>query len=301
MPNGCQALVQQAPAAIFFVASIEVGMTTLNIIGGGRVGKTLGRLFHAAHVFQVQGVLTRSQPGALQASGFIGAGMAHSWLADMPQADVWMLAVPDAQIATVAVALADLAGSQPRPAMAFHCSGALSSGELAPLNRLGWHVASAHCLLSFAQPELALTQFANTPCALEGDVLAVPVLEAAFTQIGARCFTLSAEHKLLYHAGAVFATNFLPVLQDLAEQLWQHSGMPPELVLQLRERLLNNAVNNIVALGPQAALTGPAARGDQALVATQGQAVSRWNCDAGAAYQALSLLAGKMATRLPVS
>ena len=91
------------------------------------------------------------------------------------------------------------------------------------------------------------------------------------------------------------------MLQDLAEQLWQHSGMPPELVLQLRERLLNNAVNNIVALGPQAALTGPAARGDQALVATQGQAVSRWNCDAGAAYQALSLLAGKMATRLPVS
>lgn len=84
------------------------------------------------------------------------------------------------------------------------------------------------------------------------------------------------------------------MLQDLAEQLWQHSGMPDALVQQMRSTLLHNAVNNIVALGPKAALTGPAARGDMALVAAQGDAVTQWDSDAGAAYRALSVLAGKL-------
>jgi predicted short-subunit dehydrogenase-like oxidoreductase (DUF2520 family) len=115
------------------------------------------------------------------------------------------------------------------------------------------------------------------------------------TGIGAQCFKLAAQHKLLYHAGAVFATNFLPVLQYQAEQLWRHSGMPEALVQQMRATLLHNAVNNIIALGPQAALTGPAARGDNALVAAQAQALMQWDADAGTAYQALSQLAGKLA------
>jgi predicted short-subunit dehydrogenase-like oxidoreductase (DUF2520 family) len=63
----------------------------------------------------------------------------------------------------------------------------------------------------------------------------------------------------------------------------------------MRSTLLHNAVNNIVALGPQAALTGPAARGDLALVAAQGDAVTLLDTDAGAAYQVLSRLAGKLA------
>jgi predicted short-subunit dehydrogenase-like oxidoreductase (DUF2520 family) len=168
---------------------------------------------------------------------------------------------------------------------------------LAPLQIKGWQVASAHCLLSFAQPQLALTQFAGTPCALEGEAAALATLRPLFTRLGAQCFDLASADKLLYHAGAVFATNFLPVLQDLAEQLWQHAHMPPELAQQLRAKLLQNAVNNIVQLGPQAALTGPAARGDTALVSQQAQAVAQWQPQAGEAYLALSALAQQLAGR----
>jgi predicted short-subunit dehydrogenase-like oxidoreductase (DUF2520 family) len=209
----------------------------------------------------------------------------------MRPADVWMLAVPDGQIKPTATALArlDLA-----PALVFHCSGALGSAELVALENKGWQTASAHCLLSFADPSAAVTQFANTPCALEGHVQALAELQMLFTRLGAQCFNLAAADKLLYHAGAVFATNFLPVLQDLAEQLWQRANMPPELARQMRATLLNHAVNNIVNLGPQAALTGPAARGDTALVAAQGDAVAQWNPQAGEAYQALSQLAKQL-------
>jgi predicted short-subunit dehydrogenase-like oxidoreductase (DUF2520 family) len=106
-----------------------------------------------------------------------------------------------------------------------------------------------------------------------------------------------AKDKLLYHAAAVFATNFLPVLQATADQLWRDSGMPDAIALQVREKLLHNAVTNILSLGPVAALTGPAARGDLALVQRQGEAVTAWDPATGDAYQALSRLAAKMASR----
>ena len=270
-------------------------MQSINIMGGGRVGQTLGRLLTQNTGYQVQAVLTRQASSAQAAVDFIGAGQAHTELQTMPSADLWMLAVPDGQIAPMAAALAELDGLP--PGLAFHCSGALCASELQALQDKGWQVASAHCLLSFAQPATALGQFAGTPCALEGDAQALPALRTLFTQLGAACFELASTDKLLYHAGAVFATNFLPVLQDLAERLWQHANMPPELARQMRATLLTNAVNNIVQLGPQAALTGPAARGDSALVAQQAQTVTDWDAQAGAAYKALSELAQQLAQR----
>ncbi|MDR3369445.1 DUF2520 domain-containing protein [Rhodoferax sp.] len=274
-------------------------MKTLNIIGAGRVGQTLGRLWMASGMYRVQEVIARSVESAGRAVDFIGGGQTSTDLAKMPDADVWMLSVPDTHIAPTAQALAALTtpAGPVRPALAFHCSGALSSDVLEPLRTAGWQVASCHPLLSFAQPELALAQFAGTPCALEGDAQAVAELQSALKHISAQCFTLAEQDKLLYHAGAVFATNFLPVLQHVAEQLWQHSGMPDDLIRQMRATLLQNAVNNIVALGPKAALTGPAARGDVALVTQQGQAVAEWNPDAGQAYAALSQLASQLARR----
>ena len=271
-------------------------MKTINLIGGGRVGQTLGRLIAQDGHYQVQDVLTRSNGSAAKAVAFMGCGRAISDLQQLRPADLWLLAVPDAQIAPTAQALAQLDLAM-APATAFHCSGALSTEELGPLTDKAWGLASAHCLLSFADPTVAITQFDGTPCALEGDAHSLAELKALFTRLGAHCFELAAADKLLYHAGAVFATNFLPVLQDLAEQLWQHTHMPPELVRKMRSTLLNNAVNNIVTLGPHDALTGPAARGDALLVARQGAAVAQWQAQAGVAYQALSELASQLARR----
>jgi predicted short-subunit dehydrogenase-like oxidoreductase (DUF2520 family) len=269
-------------------------MKSLNIIGCGRVGKTLARLWHDSGTYRVQDVLTRSASSAADAIAFIGAGHAVSELTDMRAAEAWMLAVPDRQIAQAASTLAQISGTHP-PGIAFHCSGALASGELDALRAQGWPVASAHCLLSFANPDSALQQFSGTPCALEGDSLATQELEPSFAAIGARCYALAAEQKLLYHAGAVFASNFAPVLQALANQLWATSAVPADVVAHLNATLLKNVVNNIQALGPAGALTGPAARGDVALVQRQGEAVTEWNATAGDAYRALSQLAARLA------
>ena len=271
-------------------------MKKINLLGSGRVGSTLARLWHEEGTFQVQDVLTQSLASATQAVGFIGAGQPVTALADLRDADLWMLAVPDRAISSVATALSQLNPWHTSP-IAFHCSGALSSSELVSLGQQGWKVASAHCLLSFATPSDAIHQFAGTPCALEGDALALGVLSAAFEQIGGHCFPLLEKNKLLYHAAAVFATNFLPVLQATADRLWHDSGMPHELAKQVRGKLLHNAVANILLLGPKGALTGPAARGDTALVQRQAEAVNAWDSPTSDAYKALSVLASTLATR----
>jgi predicted short-subunit dehydrogenase-like oxidoreductase (DUF2520 family) len=267
---------------------------TLNLVGCGRVGKTLGRLWQTQGVLQVQDVLTTSAASADAAVRFIGAGHAVPELAAMRPADYWLIAVPDRQIAASAAEMSRTLAAR-APATVFHASGALAAAELAPLQAHGWRPASAHCILSFANPEAALQQFPGTPCALEGDAAVVEALQPLFAAIGARCFTVQAEHKLLYHAAAVFGTNFLPVLQATAEALWLDSGVPAELLPQLRATLLRNAVDNVLALGPAGALTGPAARGDIALVERQGRVVAQWEPTIGAAYAALSELAARLA------
>lgn len=269
-------------------------MRTLNLVGCGRVGKTLGHLWHQHETLQIQDVLTTSTESAQAATAFIGAGRAVESLGQMRPADFWLMAVPDRHIAESASKMAQaLAGMA--PATAFHASGALGSAMLAPLRERGWHIASAHCILSFAAPAAAVQQFAGTPCGLEGDVSVREALQPIFAAIGAACFSVDADKKVLYHAAAVFGTNFLPVLQALAEDLWRDSGVPPELLPRLRTSLLRNAVDNVLALGPAGALTGPAARGDTALVQRQGQAVSQWDPAAGEAYRALSELALRLA------
>ena len=275
-------------------------LPTLNLIGAGRVGQTLAHLWTRHAVLQVQDVLTRSTARAQAALDFIApgasSGRALAHIADMRAADIWLLAVPDAQIAACAQDLARHAGQRgDASALAFHCSGAQSAELLMPLRDMGWSLASAHPVLSFASAQTAVAQFAGTPCALEGDAAACDTLRPLFTAIGGACFGVRSQDKVLYHAAAVLGTNFAPVLQALAEEAWRASGMPDALVLRLRERLLRNAVDNIVALGPQKALTGPAARGDHAAIARQADVVAAWDPQAAAAYRALSDLALRMA------
>jgi predicted short-subunit dehydrogenase-like oxidoreductase (DUF2520 family) len=275
----------------------------LNLVGAGRVGQTLARLWQRQGVFSVQDLCTTRLASAQAACASIGAGRAVDSLQAMRPADVWMLAVPDAQIGPVAQALAHVlagtgaANTPVMPATVFHCSGAQASDALAPLAALGWHSASAHCILSFASVDAAVAQFPGTACALEGDPRACDLLRPAFSAIGAQCFGVASADKLLYHAAAVFATNFLPVLQSVAEDAWRATGVPPELIPGLRARLLANAATNTTRLGPAGALTGPAARGDTAAIARQASAVSAWDAQAGTAYAALSALALRLAAQ----
>ncbi len=262
----------------------------LNIVGCGRVGRTLARLWHESACFEIGDVL--SPRSAAAAVDFIGGGRAVDSMQGLRTADVWMIATPDAAIEAAAC---EIALQNHAPATVFHCSGFHSSTLLRALIDRGWHAASVHPAMSFADPASALAQFAGTPCGIEGDAAAEVLLRQAFEEIGARCFDLSPQQKPLYHAAAVFSSNFVPVLQAIAIELWRSTEVPASLHADLTQALLEKAARNVVCMGPANALTGPAARGDQAVVREQFAALEAWNPSIAAAYRQLSELASQLA------
>ncbi len=258
---------------------------SLNLVGAGHVGRTLGRLFAAHGAFEVQQVLTRSADSALAAIAFIGAGQACNDLAQMRPARVWMLAVGDDAIAP---ACAALASSQPLTgAVVFHCSGAKASSELDAARAAGAYVASVHPVRSFADPQAVSNAFAGTWCGVEGDPEALAVLEPAFAAIGARLVRIDPAAKTVYHAAAVFASNYLVTVLDAALRAYAAAGVPESVARELARPLATEALANVFRIGPEAALSGPVARGDFATVARQQEAVTRWDPDTGRLYEAL--------------
>ncbi|GAB3470160.1 Rossmann-like and DUF2520 domain-containing protein [Massilia terrae] len=267
----------------------------LNIVGAGHVGRVLGRLFAQRGVFEVQDVLTRSRDSAQQAAGFIGAGHAVDGIGAMRPAPVWMLAVGDDQIAPVCVALAQ-AGLLAN-AVVFHCSGAKSSAELDAAAQAGAATASVHPIRSFADPQAVAAAFDGTFCGIEGAPAALALLGPAFEAIGARLVPIDAAAKTVYHAASVFASNYLVTVLDAALRAYQAAGIAPEVARRLAAPLATETLSNVLRLGPEAALSGPVARGDMATLARQQAAVSGWDAPTGELYAALAEATVELARR----
>ncbi|HEY5790893.1 MAG TPA: Rossmann-like and DUF2520 domain-containing protein, partial [Gammaproteobacteria bacterium] len=210
------------------------GPARLSVVGAGRLGRTLARLWADAGHFRIAAVACRTPVAAAAAAAFIGQGAACDRLQGLEPADAWLLGVPDDRLAGVA---ADLAASGAvRPGcVAWHCSGAHDAGLLAPLRDAGAHVASAHPMHSFADPAASLASFRGSWCALEGEPAALAVVRPAFSVLGARCVELDPRHKLLYHAAGVLAANGLVALLGRAGELLRAAGIPATDALPLLE------------------------------------------------------------------
>ncbi|MBN8431102.1 DUF2520 domain-containing protein [Microbulbifer salipaludis] len=263
-------------------------MHSLNIIGAGNLGRTLGRLWHERQVFRVGGICNRSLASAREAVAFIGAGSAATEIGAMAPADFWLIAVPDDHIEVAAQALAahlqrlpQHAGantpsptSTPTPTpVVFHCSGAMASSVLTDC--LPARIASAHPVHSFADPARSLHDLPGSYVALEGDASARSLLEEAFANLECSCITLTPEQKVLYHAGSVMACNYLTVLLDLSLRTFSAAGIDENTARQLLGPIVVKTAQNNIALGPQKALTGPLVRGDIRTVARQLDALSQ--------------------------
>lgn len=266
--------------------------TSVNLIGTGRVGRTLLRLLAGQEGILLGQIASRRVEDAQRTVAEIGAGMACD-ISEMEAADIWILTVPDTSIAEVA---RDIARRGTAPAVAVHCSGYHGADVMATLRAKGWSLASAHPMLSFADPEVSAARFPGTWVGVEGDAAAVQVVAGLFEGLGARTFPIQSDAKALYHAAAVVTNNFTTVLQGIALEAWEAAGVPDDVARSLNASLLKSTLENIEALGPAGALTGPAARGDADVVNAQGQRVAEWHPEAGELYRLLSRLAVRLKT-----
>jgi predicted short-subunit dehydrogenase-like oxidoreductase (DUF2520 family) len=238
-------------------------MTTVRIIGPGRTGRSLARALEVVGV-DVLGVLGRADDVSSAAAGV----------------DVVLITVPDRAIAAVAAAV------RPVPStVVAHCSGALGLEVLAPHER----VASLHPLVTLPDPVIGAVRLrTGGPFVVAGDQVATDLVLA----LGGRPLVVPAERRAEYHAAACIAANHLVALLGQVERVAASVGLPLDAFLPLAR----GALDDVGLLGPAAALTGPAARGDQATIDRHRQVLDAAELDG---YDAGVALARRLATTTP--
>jgi len=185
---------------------------TVTVIGSGRVGSAVSARLRE------RGVAVSSDAG-----------------------DLALLCVPDG-------AIAGLARSIPLGPWVAHVSGATRLGALDPhLRRFSIHPLQAFTLARGPE-QLDGVWAAVTAETDEARAVATWLAET----LGVTPFDLADDARTLYHAGAVFASNYVVTLQRAATLLFDAANAPPQAL----EPLLRGTVENGFEL------TGPIARAD---------------------------------------
>ncbi|MGB2952568.1 MAG: DUF2520 domain-containing protein [Gaiellaceae bacterium] len=196
---------------------------TINVIGRGRVGSAV------AARLEERGVALRE---------------------DDPE--LVLVCVPDGAIVEVARSLA------PGPWVA-HVSGATPLTALDPHERR----FSVHPLQTFTRargPEQLDGAWAAVTA--EGEEARERGAELA-KLLGLRPFELADGARPLYHAGAAIASSYLVTLHRVASDLFRAAGAPPEALVPLMRRTIENDFE----------LTGPIERGDWETVESHRRAI----------------------------
>ena len=181
-------------------------------------------------------------------------------------AQIVFITTPDGAIEATCNAIAQNQGFSPG-AIVLHCSGALSSTILKSAADAGAFVGSMHPLQSFASTEIRENPFLQIVISLEGHPRAVEASRKMSMDLGAVCMQIQTRAKMLYHAAAVVASNYLVTLMDLVFGLAEPAGIARSEALKAMAPLIHGTLANIEKVGIPEALTGPIARGDSQIVA----------------------------------
>jgi len=143
-----------------------------------------------------------------------------------------------------------------------HCSGAHSVDILEPAKKLGAAVGSFHPLQTFADVDQAMANLPGSTFALEAEEPLLSTLKELAHLLDGNWVELRPGDKVLYHAAAVFACNYLVTLVKLAQDLWKDFGVSSNEATRALLPLIRGTINNIYSIGLPDCLTGPVARGD---------------------------------------
>ncbi len=237
------------------------------VVGAGRVGLTLAR------ALVLSGTPVRL---LVRHSRRLPEGVPEPetrWAAGLAASTVVIVAVPDDAIASVAAQLATDGDVGPTHVV-LHTSGRHGSEVLSRLAASGAALGSLHPLQTFADVRGDPQALAGTPAVVEGSPEAVRAARRIAEGLGmAPIIEMSAAGKPLYHAAAVFSSNFVVALAAVAERLATEAGAGAASG-QLFHALLSGTVRNLANDDPATALTGPIRRGDVGTVAAHLHALS---------------------------
>lgn len=242
----------------------EPAARSVRIIGPGRAGASMAGALDEVG-WQVRPMLGRAATAA-------EVSVAAS------DVDLVLIATPDAAVAEVAVSI------EPNgTAVIAHLAGSLGLDVLVPHAR----PAALHPLVALPDAEVGARRLlAGAWFAVAGDPLARQVVD----DLGGQALEVADQDRAAYHAAAVVASNHLVALLGQSERIASTAGVPFGALMDL----VKATVANVDELGPAAALTGPAARGDTDTIRRHLEAIAP---DERPAYEALAQQARRLAGR----
>jgi predicted short-subunit dehydrogenase-like oxidoreductase (DUF2520 family) len=271
------------------------------IIGAGRVGTAIGVLLERAgsRVIVASGTeRTRDRVRRyLPFSEYVPP--AEAPLAARP-ASLVIIGVPDDVIRGAGSALAE-GNAFHRGQVVVHLSGSVGLDALESAELLGADVLSLHPLQTFPDVDEGIALLPGSHIAVTArDTDTFEFGEELAREIGGIPFRIEDDMKPLYHAAAVFCSNYLVAVEGVAEQLFRLAGVPEPV--PLFAPLARGALEASLSRGAAEAITGPAARGDAGTVLRNLNALERHAPAAIPSYVALARLAcslGSASGRLP--
>jgi len=220
---------------------------TLGVIGMGKVGTTLARLY-IERGYTI--AATSSRGTSVSAHEVVRA------------ADLTLICVPDDAIPSIVLSIVAHESNLSEKAVV-HTSGAHNARIIDWLTRQGARVGSLHPAYPFADVESAVTGLIGATFAIEAvDERLKRWLSDLVSAVDGHVIWLTADQKALYHAALCIASNYTVTLYDIAHGLLQGLGATQTSVDQALSVLMAGTVHNLQTKGIPDALTGPLVRGD---------------------------------------
>ena len=243
---------------------------TLGFVGAGRVGTALAvKLAEAGYrVAAVSDINTAS--ACVLADVIEGCSAVPTAQDAAGAADLVFITTSDDEIGAVCRSVVWNA----RHAVV-HCSGAVSTDVLSSAAGQGAQVGSFHPCQAFADAAQALRNLPGSTFAVEADQPLAGILENMASDLACGHIRLGPGDKAIYHAAAVFASNYIVTLLKAGTDLFSGMGIPHDQAIKILMPLVKGNLFNIEQAGIPGCLTGPIARGDSGTVRKHVQAIRR--------------------------
>jgi predicted short-subunit dehydrogenase-like oxidoreductase (DUF2520 family) len=226
-------------------------MSKLVIIGAGNVGYHLAtQLSKKGHT--VLQVYSRTLARAKDIATLCSAQAINDVKNINPDGDIYLMAIKDDRVEKLAIKLK--LGKK----VVAHTSGSLPTSILSSVSD---NHGVFYPFQTFSRERKL--DLSEVPICIDGNNNFVKEkLTVLGKSLSTRVMTVDENKRLTLHISGVFANNFSNHLFSIAEQILTHEGYSFDLLKPLIAETANKAID----LGPQAAQTGPAKRGDDKII-----------------------------------
>ena len=228
----------------------------IGFIGAGKVGFSLGKYF-TEHNEYVSGYYSRSLDSSKEAAAFTQTKYYEDLEELIQESDTLFLTVPDGSIREVYLEIlqSDIEGK-----CLVHCSGAMSSMVFSGIRQKGARGCSVHPICAVSDKLTGYRELSKAYFTIEGSD--VQDLVELLCSMGNSVELLEADKKVDYHAAAVFASNLVVAVYNMATDLLKQCGLSEDFAAHALQPLFAGNAESIVSRGTVGALTGAIERAD---------------------------------------